>query len=238
MKHEIRSRQQEDFGQSLNFNGQRDGQTLLLESCEETPLKYSYYQMEVLVKDISPQFEAQVSRRISPQVKIVQATTEDCDRLVYLHNRAFLTATDPYSPISHEDMMRVLNFRDNILLLATLWGKDAGFIILGFDYYPSLDPTSQEAQVPAGPYAPPRRENKLFYNVGYISGLGVDPRWRGRHVGITLGITAWNYFKTQNLVKLKCEVFDQNQASYNLISGLGFKNIGTKTYSISQSPIE
>ncbi len=222
----------------LKHKEQHEGQTLLLESFQETPLKFAYYQMEVLVKDISPQFEVQVSRRLSPQVKIVQAIREDCDRLVYLHNRAFLTATDPYSPISPEDMMRVLNVRDNVLLIATIWGNDAGFIMLGFDYYPSLDPTWKGAQVPEGAHRPPMRENRLFYNVGYISGLGVDPRWRGRHVGITLGITAWNYFKTQNLVKLKCEVYDQNQASYNLITGLGFKNIGTKTYSISQSPAE
>jgi len=221
----------------LKYKGQGEDETPLPESRQASE-GYCYFQMEVQVKDITPQSEAEVTRRISPQVKIVKATLEDCERLVYLHNRAFLAATDPYSPISSKDMMRVLNFRDNILLIATIWGEDAGFLILGFDYYPRLDPTWKEAQVPEGAYPPPRRENKRFYNVGYISGLGVDPRWHGRGVGTTLGATSWKCFKVQNLVKLKCEVYEKNHGSYNLISSLGFKKVGTKTYSLEQSRAE
>jgi ribosomal protein S18 acetylase RimI-like enzyme len=222
----------------VKHKGQDEGNDPSQETSAEPPAEYLYFQMELPVRDITPEFEALVTRRISRQVKIVQATPEDCERLVYLHNRAFLTATDPYSPITEDDMMRVLTFRDNIVLIATIWGEDAGFLILGLDYYPSLDSNYTETEVPEGAHAPPERDGKLFYNVGYISGLGVDPRWQGRGVGTTLGITSWKYFKAANLEKLKCEVYKKNNASYKLISSLGFKKIGVKTYSLEQSRAE
>ncbi len=222
----------------LKHKGQAEEESPPPASCATTSEEYRYFQMELPVKDITPEFEAEITRRISRQVKIVQAEPEDCDRLVFLHNRAFLSATDPYSPISHEDMMRVLTFRDNILLLGTIWGEDAGFIILGFDYYPSLDPDWKGTDMPEGSSRPPERDGKFVYNVGYISGLGVDPRWQGRGVGTTLGVTSWKYFKAANLQKLKCEVYEKNNASFNLISSLGFKKVTLKTYSLEQSRAE
>jgi len=203
----------------------------------ETPV-YRYYQMELLTKNITPEFEAQVSQRICRQVRIVQANPEDCERLVHLHNRAFLTATDPYCPISYSDMMKVLTFRDNIVLIGTIWGEDAGFIILGFDYYPSLEFDDSSDNILEVPAPPPERDGKRVYNVGYISGLGVDPRWRGRRVGTTLGVSSWKYFNAANLKKLKCEVYEKNEASFNLISRLGFRKVGVKTYSLEQSRAE
>jgi ribosomal protein S18 acetylase RimI-like enzyme len=222
----------------VKHKGQDEGNAPSQETSVEPPAAYLYFQMELPIPDITPEFEAEVTRRISRQVKIVQARPEDCERLVYIHNRAFLTATDPYSPISYEDMMHVLTFRDNIVLIATIWGEDAGFIILGFDYYPTLDPNCTGTDVPNGAHAPPEREGKLFYNLGYISGLGVDPRWQGRGIGTTLGITSWKYFKAANLKKLKCEVYEGNHASYKLISSLGFKKVDVKTYSLEQSRAE
>ncbi len=222
----------------LKHKGQQEEETPPSESNDASPEGYLYFQMELPVKDITPEFEAEVTRRISRQVKLATAKPEDCDRLVYLHNRAFLTATDPYSPISHDDMMRVLTFRDNIVLVATIWGEDAGFIILGFDYYPSLDPNNSSREKPEEIAKPPERDGKRVYNVGYISGLGVDPRWQGRGVGTTLGVTSWKYFKAANLQKLKCEVYEKNNASFKLISSLGFKKVDAKTYSVEQSRAE
>ncbi len=222
----------------LKHKGQNEEEPPSPESQEVKTEGYIYYQMDLPVKEITPEFEAEITRRISRQVKITKATPDDCERLVYLHNRAFLTATDPYSPISHDDMMRVLTFRDNVVLIGTIWGEDAGFIILGFDYYPSLDPNWKGTDMPEGASPPHERDGKFFYNVGYISGLGVDPRWQGRGVGTTLGVTSWKYFKAANLQKLKCEVYEKNNASYNLISSLGFKKVTTKTYSLEQSRAE
>jgi ribosomal protein S18 acetylase RimI-like enzyme len=222
----------------LKHKGHQEEESPQSETEDAAPDGYCYFQMELPVQDITPEFEAEVTRRISTQVKIVPAKTTDCERLIYLHNRAFLTATDPYSPISYEDMMRVLTFRDNIVLIGTIWGEDAGFIILGFDYYPSLDPDWSGTDMPEEASTPLERDGKLVYNVGYISGLGVDPRWQGRGVGTTLGVTSWKYFKAANLKKLKCEVYEKNNASYNLISSLGFKKITTKTYSVEQSRTE
>ncbi|OLS14373.1 MAG: hypothetical protein RBG13Loki_2022 [Promethearchaeota archaeon CR_4] len=208
------------------------------ESRITTPRSFCYYQMELQVKDITPQSESELARRISRDVKIVKARVKDCERLVHLHNRAFLTATDPYCSITTEDMMKVLNFRDNIVLIATIWGEDAGFIILGFDYYPSLALTWKKVHVLEGAQPPPQRGNNLFYNVGIISGLGVNPHWQRRRVGTTLCVTSWKCFKIQNLVKLQCEVYEKNHGSYNLISSLGFKKVGMKSYSLEQSRAE
>lgn len=216
----------------------KESNQLTSECRPENSLCYTYFQMEICVADITEAFEVEVTKRIAHQVKINEASFDDCHRLVVLHNRAFLTASDPYVPIKDEDMAKVLRFQGNIVLIATIWGEDAGFIILGFDYYPSLDPIFDDPDIPDGPTIPPMHAGQLTYNVGYISGLAVDPRWQRRGIGNTLGIASWHYFKARQLVKLRCEVYEKNYASYRLISGLGFRNVGSKTYSYERQRAE
>lgn len=190
----------------------------------------TYIHMEINVADITGTNDSEFPPQTSTHVKIQEANYGDCKRLVKLHNRAFLSAADPYTPLTEEDMMRVLTSPSNTVLIATISGEDAGFIILSFDYYPSLDPEINDHNVVDGPAMPPMHEENPAYNVGYISVLAVDPHWQRRGIGKTLGLASWRYFKARQLVKLKCEVFENNTASYRLISALGFRNVGFKTY--------
>lgn len=103
-------------------------------ACPVGELCYNnYFQMELNVADIAEAFVAEFSKKVARYAKICEATRDDSKRLVVLHNRAFLTAADPYAPVTEEDMAKVLAFQDNVVLIATIRGEDAGFIILGCD---------------------------------------------------------------------------------------------------------
>ena len=167
---------------------------------------FPYIQMVLTGDHFTPEFEEKLHKRISSQVKIRQAKEEDIPLLTKLYNRAFLTAQDPYSPMKDEDMTAIFYYNKTIILIAQIWGTDAGFMIIDFE----------------------TQENGK--KVGYISGLGTLPEWQQRGVGTTLGIASWSYFKKMGVEELQCEVFKGNIGSYRLIKGMGFEEIGIKYY--------
>jgi ribosomal protein S18 acetylase RimI-like enzyme len=167
---------------------------------------YAYIQMVLTGDHFNPEFEAKLHKRISSQVKIRRATEEEIPLLTQLYNRSFLTAQDPYSPMKEEDMRAIFHYNETIILIGSVWGVDAGFIIIDFE-------TSRDGK-----------------KIGYISGLGTLPEWQKRGVGTTLGIASWSYFKEAGVEELRCEVFKGNLGSYKLIKGMGFKEVGVKYY--------
>lgn len=174
----------------------------------EAPPKegYPYIQMSLGKENFNPEFEEKLHKRISSQVKIRRATEEEIPLLTKLYNRSFLTAQDPYSPMKEEDMKAIFFYNDTIILIAQIWGTDAGFIIIDFE------------------------TNEKGKKIGYISGLGTLPEWQKRGVGTTLGIASWSYFKDAGVEELQCEVYKRNLGSYKLILGMGFQETGVKYY--------
>ena len=167
---------------------------------------YPYIQMVLTGDHFTPEFEEKLNKRISTQVKIRKATKEDIPDLVHLYNRSFLTAQDPYSPMKEGDMSAIFFHNHTIILMASVWGVDAGFIIIDFEI-------SEEGK-----------------KIGFISGLGTLPEWQKRGVGTTLGIASWSYFKEEGVQELQCEVYKKNLGSYKLIVGMGFVENGMKFY--------
>ncbi|TFG21203.1 MAG: N-acetyltransferase [Promethearchaeota archaeon] len=167
---------------------------------------YQYVQMSLGGENFTPEFEEKLQKRISSQVKIRKATEDEIPLLTKLYNRSFLTAQDPYSPMKEEDMRDIFHYNKTIILIAQIWGTDAGFIIIDFEI-------SEDGK-----------------KIGYISGLGTLPEWQKRGVGTTLGIASWAYFKEAGVQELQCEVYKKNLGSYKLIKGMGFIEKGVKYY--------
>ncbi|MHA1110506.1 MAG: GNAT family N-acetyltransferase [Promethearchaeota archaeon] len=167
---------------------------------------YPYIQMSLGGENFTAEFEEKLHKRISSQVKIRKATEDEIPLLTKLYNRSFLTAQDPYSPMKEQDMRDIFHYNKTIILIAQIWGTNAGFIIIDFE-------TSEEGK-----------------KIGFISGLGTLPEWQKRGVGTTLGIASWAYFKNAGVHELQCEVYKKNLGSYKLIKGMGFQEYGIKYY--------
>lgn len=165
---------------------------------------FAYIQMKMDVNLINEEYEKQIQKRIAKQVKIRKATKEDIPNLVDIYNRSFLSASDPYSPMNEKNMEAIFEHNKTIILIGSIWGVDAGFIIIDFE-----------------------GENN---ETGVIAGLGTLPEWQKKGLGTTLGIASGAYFKNAGVKELKCEVFNKNIASYNLIKGMGFSPSGVKFY--------
>jgi len=170
------------------------------------PEGYPYVQMVLGEENFTPEFEEKLHKRISSQVKIRKAIREEISLLTQLYNRSFLSADDPYSPMKGEDMEMIFDYNQTIILIAQIWGVDAGFIIIDFEI------------------------NENGKKIGYISGLGTLPEWQKRGVGTTLGIASWSYFKKAGVNELHCEVYKENLGSYKLIKGMGFRETGIRYY--------
>ena len=62
------------------------------------------------------------------------------------------------------------------------------------------------------------------------AGWPCDPNYQQKRIGHYLGLASWEYFRYHNVKELICEVYEHNEASYQLIHGLSFTEIGEKTY--------
>jgi GNAT superfamily N-acetyltransferase len=169
---------------------------------------YAYIQMQASADLINQRYENDFQQRITKQVSIRVATYQDIPKLVDMYNRAFLTANDPYAPMTEENMELIFNYHNTVILIGSIYGSDAGFVIIDFE-----------------------GKNK---EKGIIAGLGTLPEWQKRGIGTTIGIASWEYFKKKNVKELHCEVYSKNYASYRLIKGMGFHEIGVKFYDIQR----
>lgn len=167
---------------------------------------YPYIQMKLSGDRIDQEFEKALQTRVSNDVEIREATEQDIPVLVELYNRAFLTANDPYAPMTETNMRTIFEYNNTVILIGKIWGKDAGFIIIDFE-----------------------GENQ---EIGIIAGLGTLPQWQQRGVGTSLGVKSWKYFKEHDVKELKCEVYSKNLGSYRLIKGMGFEAVDVKYYDL------
>lgn len=166
-----------------------------------------YIQMKLPVSSITPEVEEKLKKKVEHnflQAKIREANLEDLDSVMYLYNRSWLVSSTPFRAITKETLKIIYDYPDTLFLIAKAYGSDGAFVILDYE----------------GP-------NKEY---GIIVGLGVIPRFQRKGLGTVIGLAAWNHFKEKGVKELRCEVFKDNQVSFNFIKSIGFVEYARKTY--------
>jgi GNAT superfamily N-acetyltransferase len=160
-----------------------------------------YTQMRLPVDKITKEFEDALKEKIEHsfiQAKIRVANREDLSAIMELYNKSWLTANTPFRPIEISSLKTIFDDPDTIFLIARVYGRDSGFVILDFE-----------------------GENKQF---AIIAALGVLPRFQRKGLGTVLGMAAWNHIKENhpNVKELRSEVYKDNYISSNFIKWIGF----------------
>jgi ribosomal protein S18 acetylase RimI-like enzyme len=176
---------------------------------EYEPKDYVYIQMKLNLVTISPEFLKDLEEYRLSGISIRKCDEEDLPIFVKLYNRSFMVGSDPFSPATTDQFREILKNKTTVVSIASKSGEDVGFIII--DIFSESEDGKRD--------------------IGYIAGLGTDPRWQRQGIGRYLGIASWDYFRTKfNLRELRCEVYEKNLPSYHLIKSLHFEEYGKKTY--------
>jgi ribosomal protein S18 acetylase RimI-like enzyme len=171
----------------------------------ESGLKYT--QMKLPIERINPEMEKELKSKVEPHIlkaEIRECQQEDIADLMQIYNRSWMTTNTPFSPIERDTLESIYEYPDTIILIAKLYGKDVGFIILDFE-----------------------GENNQY---GIIAGLGVLPGYQGKGIGKVLALHAWEKFKEKNVEELRCEVYCKNKRAESFIKSIGFHKYGEKAY--------
>jgi len=163
-----------------------------------------YIQMKLPLKNITPEYENEIKKKVENNVlnaKIRQASENDLNTIIEIYNRSWLTSNEPFAPLSYESIKILFDDPEIVILIAKVYGIDAGFIILDIEG-----------------------------NYGVIAGLAVIPRFQRKGLGKILGLAGWNYLKNKGIKELRCEVYPDNKVSYNFIKSLGFEEFDRKYY--------
>ena len=174
---------------------------------EEEVESLEYIQMKLLVSNITPEFEESLTKKVKSNMlraKIREANEEDLLSVKYLYDRSWLTSRTPFSAISVSSLKTICDYPETIILIAKVYGSDAGFAIL------DCEGENQE--------------------IGVIAGMGIIPRFQRKGLGTVIGMAAWTYFKNKGVQELRCEVYTGNTVSYQFIKSIGFKEFDKKTY--------
>ncbi|TXT67497.1 MAG: hypothetical protein BAJALOKI1v1_80030 [Promethearchaeota archaeon] len=194
------------FFNSLSPQEDSDVQAEELKKIEKEGMPY--IQLRLPVKEITPEFENKITQKVEHNVikaQIREAEFRDLKTIKEIHDKAWLTSNTPFRAIDIDTLEIIFEDKDTIFLIAKVYGRDAGFIILD----------SEE-------------EGK----VGTIAALGVLPNFQRKGLGLVLGMAGWNYFKKHhpNIEELRAEVYEKNKVSYNFIKALGFNKFDVKHY--------
>jgi RimJ/RimL family protein N-acetyltransferase len=168
-----------------------------------------YIQVRLPVEKITKEFEDSLKEKIEHSIfraTIRIANKSDLKSVMELYNKAWLTANTPFRPIEIDSLKAIFNDPDTRFLIAKIYGRDSGFVILDFE-----------------------GENKEF---AIIAALGVIPRFQRRGLGTVLGMAAWNYIKENhpNVKEIRAEVYKDNFSSSKFIKWIGFEEFGKKAY--------
>lgn len=172
-----------------------------------TNVGLAYIQMKLPVNQITPELENKLQKKVEHNIlkaKVREASREDLENVMHIHNRSWMVSNTPFRPINIDSLEIIHEYPETIILLAKVYGEDAGFVILDFE-----------------------GSNK---EIGVIAGLGVLPRYQRKGLGTVLGMAAWRKFKEKGVKELKCEVYKENTVSYEFIKSLGFEEYETKVY--------
>ncbi|MHA1479137.1 MAG: GNAT family N-acetyltransferase [Promethearchaeota archaeon] len=174
---------------------------------EEEIKSLEYIQMKLPVSDITPELEESLTKKVKSNIlraKIREANEEDLQSVKYLYDRSWLTSQTPFSAISLSSLKTIWEYPETIILIAKVYGSDAGFAIL------DCEGENQE--------------------IGVIAGMGIIPRFQRKGLGTVIGMAAWTHFKNKGVQELRCEVYKGNTVSYQFIKSIGFKEYDKKTY--------
>ena len=174
---------------------------------EEEIKSLEYIQMKLPVSDITPELEESLTKKVKSNIlraKIREANEEDLQSVKYLYDRSWLTSQTPFSAISLSSLKTIWEYPETIILIAKVYGSDAGFAIL------DCEGENQE--------------------IGVIAGMGIIPRFQRKGLGTVIGMAAWTHFKNKGVQELQCEVYKGNTVSYQFIKSIGFKEYDKKTY--------
>ena len=175
---------------------------------EYEPKNYTYIQMKLNLEKISPEFLKELEEYRLSGISIRKCDENDLPIFVKLYNRSFMIGSDPFSPATTDQFREILKNKTTVVSIASKWNEDVGFIICDIS-------ESEDGK----------------RDIGYIAGLGTDPRWQRQGIARHLGIASWDYFRKKfNLRELRCEVYEKNLPSYHLIKSLHFEEYGKKTY--------
>ncbi len=168
-----------------------------------------YTQVRLPVEKITKDFEESLKEKIEQSIfraNIRVATRSDLKSVMELYNKAWLTANTPFRPIEINSLKTIFDDPDTIFLIARVYGRDSGFVILDFE-----------------------GENKEF---AIIAALGVIPRFQRKGLGTVLGMAAWNHIKENcpNVKEIRAELYKDNYSSSNFIKWIGFEEFGKKLY--------
>ncbi|MHA1804260.1 MAG: GNAT family N-acetyltransferase [Promethearchaeota archaeon] len=190
------------------------------ESIEEQILREGmvYRQMRLPVEKITPEFEEKLRKKVEENFlrakvrRVERESKHDLRSVMDIYNKAWLTASTPFRPLTLEALKKIYSDPDTVILIARVYNMDVGFVILDFE-----------------------GENK---EIGVIAGLGVLPRFQRKGLGTVIGMAAWNFFKEKGVKELRCEVYKDNVVSYSFIKKIGFEEFGVKAYKPEDFEIE
>ncbi|MBD3339203.1 MAG: GNAT family N-acetyltransferase [Candidatus Lokiarchaeota archaeon] len=167
----------------------------------------TYKKMKLPINKITPELKTRIKDQIDPHIlttEVREAQEKDLRSLLDIYNRAWMTSNTPFNPMEFDSLKKLYKDPDIIILIAKLYGKDVGFIILDFE-----------------------GENKEY---GVIAGIGVIPRQQRKGIGKVLAMEAWKILNQKDIDELRCEVYKKNDVAYNYIKSIGFEEYDTVTY--------
>ncbi len=168
-------------------------------------LKRNYIELRLPVENITKEFEDMLRGKIENNIlkaEIREATKDDADSLIKLHDKAWHSTTMPYHLMSKKKLLELLKDPEYVFLIANIDSTDGAFAII---YLTGAD-------------------NKI----GVIGALGVIPEFQHKGLGTILGIASWDYFtKSKGVTELRCKVHFDNKVSFSFIKALGFEEIET-----------
>ncbi|MFX1279721.1 MAG: GNAT family N-acetyltransferase [Promethearchaeota archaeon] len=179
-----------------------------LENIEENlDLGMKYIQMVLPIKQITKEAENRLKENVGSnilraQIRVVKEG--DLEILMNLYNKAWLTSHEPFRALTIDDIKDLYNDSNLKIFIARVYGIDAGFMILDFE--------------------------GLKKEYGIIVAMGVIPRFQRRGLGKIMALAAWEFFKKNNVIELRSEVYIDNKASFNFLKSLGFEDRGIEIY--------
>ncbi|MEM2141763.1 MAG: GNAT family N-acetyltransferase [Candidatus Thorarchaeota archaeon] len=144
--------------------------------------------------------ESWSQRNLPTYIKVRQLSREDLSAFVDLYNRCFMSAPDPFCPLTMDDAEKL---ELDGIFVAELGGEPIGFIACFVE------------ESDTGRY-------------GEITAIGVLPSRRRKGVATLLIQQAAEFFVRRGVEEVYCEVYESNLPSRLLITSYGFSEVGRR----------